>query len=56
MKNKAIAIVLLVFILGGIASEFGWVVKGNKSSNPKPKEKLIDSLKIDSLIIKIYKE
>jgi hypothetical protein len=55
MKNKAIGFILLVFIYGGIASEFGWI-GGNKIGQPKPKEVLIDSIKIDSTItIKIYR-
>lgn len=54
MKNKAIGFILLVFIWGGLASAFGWIV-GGKKEHPKQKEVLIDSLKIDSITIKIYR-
>jgi len=56
MKNKAIGFVLIVFIYGALASALGWSITGNKSGEPKPREKLIDSIKIDSLTIKIYRD
>lgn len=56
MRNKAIGLILLVFIYGALASGLGWMVTDNKKAEPKVKETLIDSLKIDSTItIKIYR-
>lgn len=56
MKHKATGLFLLIIILMGIGLEFGWMINKNKPVKTKPRQTLVDSLKIDSVTIKIYKE
>ena len=55
MKNKFIAVLLVVFIWGALASGLGWIIKKDITAI-KNKPVLIDSFKIDSITIKIYKD